>query len=409
MRQEDVMKWNYYVGYHRFLDEVNMNFQLNRFLSIGSARFEDLKDAASRIRTLADWRRELLALAEVAEGEGRTLNAMTYHRAAEFFMVDGDPEKEKAYDRFIELFHEAYADDLREGLIIQERVPYGDGYLPVMRLPAGDEKNRGTILIHGGFDSFIEELYALCDYFRLRGYDVVAFEGPGQGAVLRKHNISMTPEWERPVGAVLDHYGLNDVTLLGISLGGYLGLRAAAFEPRISRVIAFNIIYDFFEVLVTRRGWAFETILRLFSSIGLGFLLNLPAQLKMRRDPFVAWGIHQGMSVFGVDSPYRYIREAKKYHTRDISPLITQDVLLTAGSEDHFVPLDFFYRQGEILTNARSLTGRIFTGATGNENHCQVGNILPALSFIADWVDRHAGESCAESGKAKKTPVSAAG
>ena len=385
------MKWNYHVGYYRFLDEVNMNFQLNRFLSIGSARFEDMEDAASRIRTLADWRREFLALAENAEKEGRTLNAMTYHRAAEFFMIDGDPEKEKAYGRFIELFHEAYADDFREGLIVEERVPYGDGYLPVMRLPAGDGKGRGTILIHGGFDSFIEELYSLCDYFRLRGFDVVVFEGPGQGAALRKYGLSMTHEWERPVGAVLDHYGLEDVTLLGISLGGYLALRAAAFEPRISRVIAFNIIYDFFEVLARRRGWAFEALLRLSTSLGLGFLFNLPARRRMRRDPFVAWGIHQGMSVFGVDSPFAYARTTRKYHTRDISPLITQDVLLTAGSEDHFVPLDLFHRQGEILTNVRSLTGRIFTGATGNQNHCQVGNILPALEFMADWVDRHAG------------------
>jgi pimeloyl-ACP methyl ester carboxylesterase len=190
---------------------------------------------------------------------------------------------------------------------------------------------------------------------------------------------------------VLNHYDLSDVTLLGISLGGYLALRAAAFEPRISRVIAFNIIYDFFEVLARRRGWAFEALLRLSTSLKLGFLFNLPARLRMRRDPFVAWGIHQGMSVFGVDSPFAYARTTRKYHTRDISGLITQDVLLTAGSDDHFVPLDLFFRQGEILTNARSLTGRIFTEATGNQNHCQVGNILPALELMADWVDRHSG------------------
>lgn len=403
------MRWNYHVGYYRFLDEVNMNFQLNRFMTIGSARFEDLKDAAKRIRTLADWRREFLALGETARGEGRTQNAMTYFRSAEFFMIDGDPEKEAAYERFIELFHEAFADDLREGLIVEERVPYLDGYLPVMRLPAGGTQARGTLLVHGGFDSFIEELYPLLDYFRGRGFDVVAFEGPGQGAALRKYGLSMTHEWERPVKAVLDHYGLSDVTLLGISLGGYLGLRAAAFEPRISRVIAFNIIYDFFEVLVRRRGWAFETMLRLSTFLGLPFPLNPLARLRMRRDPFVAWGIQQGMSVFGVDTPYAYVKQTRKYHTRDISGLITQDVLLTAGSEDHFVPLDLFHRQAEILTNVRSLTGRVFTEATENQNHCQVGNILPALEFMADWIDQHSGIKSADSESAGKTPARAAG
>lgn len=403
------MRWNYHVGYYRFLDEVNMNFQLNRFLTIGTARFEDLEDAASRIETLADWRREFLALGETARGEGRTRNAMTYFRAAEFFMIDGDPEKEMVYDRFIELFHEAFADDFREGLIIEERVPYQDGYLPVMRLPAGSEKARGTLLVHGGFDSFIEELYPLFDYFRLRGHDVVAFEGPGQGAALRKYDLTMTHEWERPVSAVLDHYGLSGVTLLGISLGGYLGLRATAFEPRISRVIAFNVVYDFFEILTRRRGWVFEAVLRLCTSLRLRFLLNPLARLRMRRDPFVAWGIHQGMSVFGVDTPYAYIKKTRKYNTRDISELITQDVLLTAGSEDHFVPLDLFHRQGELLTNARSLTGRVFTEATENQNHCQVWNILPALSFMADWIDRHTGMKSAASGAVEKAPASRVG
>jgi pimeloyl-ACP methyl ester carboxylesterase len=324
-------------------------------------------------------------------------------------MIDEGPEKEAAYDRFIELFHEAFADDFKGGLIIEERVPYLDGYLPVMRLPAGDGRARGTIVIHGGFDSFIEELYPLMDYYRGRGYDVVAFEGPGQGAALRKYGLAMTHEWERPVKAVLDHYGLDDVTLLGISLGGYLALRAAAFEPRISRVIAFNIIYDFFEVTVRRGGWAFETILRLSTSLGLRFPLNPLARLRMRRDPFVAWGLHQGMSVLGVDSPYAYVKQIRKYHTRDTSGLITQDVLLTAGSKDHFVPLDLFHRQGELLTNARSLTGRIFTEASGNQNHCQVGNILPALEFMADWVDRHAGERSAATEAAERALAPRAG
>jgi len=400
------MRWNYHVGYYRFLDEVNMNFQLNRFLTIGTARFEDLEGAASRITTLADWRREFLALAEAADSEGRTLNAMTYFRAAEFFMIDGDPEKGAAYDRFIELFHEAFADDFREGLIIEERVTYLDGYLPVMRLPSvGEGRAKGTILVHGGFDSFIEELYPLFDYFRFRGYDVVAFEGPGQGAALRKCKLSMTHEWERPVKAVLDHYGLDDVTLLGISLGGYLAPRAAAFEPRISRLIAFNVVYDFFEILARRRGWAFGSVLRLFTSLGLGFLLNPLARLRMRRDPFVEWAMHQGMSVFGVDSPYAYAQETRKYHTRDISGLITQDVLLTAGSGDHFVPLDLFHRQGELLTNVRSLTGRVFTEAEGSQNHCQVGNILPALEFMADWMDRHTGVRNGARDAAGEVPV----
>ena len=49
------------------------------------------------------------------------------------------------------------------------------------------------------------------------------------------------------------------------------------------------------------------------------------------------------------------------YRTRDVSSLLTQDVLLCAGAEDHFVPLHQLYDQARWLTQARSVTTRIFT------------------------------------------------
>jgi alpha-beta hydrolase superfamily lysophospholipase len=59
------------------------------------------------------------------------------------------------------------------------------------------------------------------------GLDVVAFDGPGQGAAFDA-GLPMTAEWHKPVGAVLDHFGVDDVTLMGFSLGGCLVMRAAA-------------------------------------------------------------------------------------------------------------------------------------------------------------------------------------
>ena len=62
--------------------------------------------------------------------------------------------------------------------------------------------------------------------------------------------MKFDPAWERPVKAVLDHFNLEDVTIIGASLGGYLAPRAAAFEKRITKVIGWSIFPDFFDILL---------------------------------------------------------------------------------------------------------------------------------------------------------------
>jgi len=84
-------------------------------------------------------------------------------------------------------------------------------------------------------------------FLAAHGYEVIGFEGPGQGAALRKYGLAFDIAWEKPVKAVLDYCDLDDVTLFGLSLGGWLCLRAAAFEPRIKRVIATGHAIDYMQ------------------------------------------------------------------------------------------------------------------------------------------------------------------
>jgi hypothetical protein len=72
--------------------------------------------------------------------------------------------------------------------------------------------------------------------------------------------------------------------------------------------------------------------------------------------------------------------------TDDVSPRITQDVLLMAGAEDHYVPLGHLGAQIQTLTNARSVTVRVFTRAESAQNHCQIGNLGLALRVILAWL-----------------------
>lgn len=93
------------------------------------------------------------------------------------------------------------------------------------------------------------------------------------------------------------------------------------------------------------------------------------------------------MHVTGTTSPYGYFQSTKAYVTSDASALIKQDVLLLAGSEDHLVPMEHFYRQIKMLENARSITTRLFTKSDHAQSHCQVGNYGLAFKTIVDWLD----------------------
>ncbi|MFQ5584065.1 MAG: hypothetical protein ACE5GL_06485 [Calditrichia bacterium] len=202
------------VGYHKFHKNQLFNYQLNRWYSFGYADYDDFMDAGKRIHSFADWKREMLRLAEKAVAEKQLLRAAFSYRAAEFYLLDESPEKVRLYDQYRQLFYQAVEDDYIERFAAS----YQDAFLPGIRIPAVREK-KDTIVMHGGFDSFIEEFYSMMTFFSRHGYEVIAFEGPGQGAARREYDLAFNIEWEKPVKAILDHFQLSTVTLLGISLG----------------------------------------------------------------------------------------------------------------------------------------------------------------------------------------------
>jgi pimeloyl-ACP methyl ester carboxylesterase len=372
------MKISFPSGYKEYHPLPELNFQFNRFAF--GVRDEDITRIAPRIKNYVDWKRELMAIAKQACDEQRYVNATAYYRLAEFFMDPEDPDKNKAYDKFTGLINDLFKNEN----IKRFSIPYENAYLPAASIKSDNKK--GVILIHGGFDSFIEELYLIMLYFKSVGYDVVAFEGPGQGAALKKNGIPMTHEWEKPVKAVLDFFKLSGVTLIGVSLGGYLALRSAAYDRRISRVVAFDVMYEFIECFLNREGPLGKYAMKLFLALRASFIINIAVSLIMKFDLLAEWGIKQGMYVMGVNSPYQLFRKYKNYTTKNISKLIKQDVLVLAGSEDHYVSLDQFHSQMKVLVNARSVTGRIFTKEENAQNHCQIGNIGLALDVIVDWI-----------------------
>ncbi len=366
-------------GYRQFHANTNFNFQLNRWLPQWDEN--EVFAAAAKITDMASWKSVMLDFAQRAEQENRILNAAFFYRAAEFFIAPDDPDKLTSYARFIELFYQQLGD-----LPMQRvEVPFGDHTLPALVFPAIGPK-RDTLVAHGGFDSFKEEFIEMAETFTQKGFEFILFEGPGQGEPLLKNHIPMGHDWEIPVGAILDHFNLTSCSLLGISLGGYLAPRAAAFDKRIERVIAFDVMEDFFSCLSSKLEPAPRALLSFLMQVKAKRTINTLMTRVMAKDDFVHWAFGHGMHVSGTHTPYDYLNWVKKFTTRNIADLIDQDFLLLGGAEDHLVPVSQFFEQAARLPNARSLTTRLFTRHEQASNHCQVGNLQLALDYIANWL-----------------------
>ena len=168
------------------------------------------------------------------------MRAATYQRMAEFLLPPDDAKRPGSFEKIASHFFKGL-DTLG---VRYERVsiPYGAGKLRALYFPGPQEAETKPLLMYGGgFDSLLEEYYPnFAEAALKRGYSVLTYEGPGQGEALRKHGLTYTPEWEKPVKAVLDeflrtHVKPSKIVLIGMSLGGYFAPRAAAFEERIKQ------------------------------------------------------------------------------------------------------------------------------------------------------------------------------
>jgi pimeloyl-ACP methyl ester carboxylesterase len=366
------------VGYYKFHRKQLFNFQLNRWHSLGYARFEDMLRAGRVIKDFASWKTEMIRLAEEAETDNRLMNAAFYYRAAEFYILTETEEKKELYDKFIDLFDRAFRDDSIERF----EVPYQGKYLPAMKVVPSDIK-KGTVVIHGGFDSFIEEFYSWMAYFAEAGYEIIAFEGPGQGGARRKYDLAFDYEWEKPVADVLDFFTLDDVTLLGISMGGWLCLRAAAFEPRITRVIANGHAHDYMQCMPPLL-W---NIHKIFFNHLRGWSDKMTLKKIEQGRSMDAWFAAQLMYISKKEMPLDAFDTFIALCEENLCPeLVKQDVLILSGRKDHFIPNKMHRKQLDVLSNAKSVTGHVFTKEEHAQNHCQIGNVGLALKMMVDWI-----------------------
>jgi hypothetical protein len=250
--------------------DPTFDFNLLRWHGLAPYRGTDVAemlDVADRIvpGDFESWHREFIALAEHVEQEGwgddrssrvtvrdRAFRTASYYRAADFFLHGrpDDPRIAQTWAAATEQFDRAISlmDPPGERVTIR-----ADGFtVPAVFLRAArDDTPRPTVLMFNGFDGSQEEMLHLCGMAALeRGFNVVTFEGPGQPTVMRQQRLGFRHDWEQVVTPVVDWcdalpaIDASRLALIGVSFGGYLAPRAAAFEPRIGAVVVIDGLFD---------------------------------------------------------------------------------------------------------------------------------------------------------------------
>ena len=243
---------------HVHFNDAQFDFQTLRLLgsaASGDAEVGEVLATAARIQEddFESWTVEWLKtaqrvqeLAEQSQEHGHSVSAReayfrasNYYRAAEFYL-HGNPSDPRITDfsrKARACFEQALG--LSTLAIEQVAIPYEGTTLPGYFYRADEAAGKvPSLIVHTGYDGTQEELRAYALAAITRGINCLTFEGPGQGAVVREQGLGFRPDWEAVVTPVVDFVmslptvDPERVALLGISFGGYLAPRAAAFEHR---------------------------------------------------------------------------------------------------------------------------------------------------------------------------------
>jgi dienelactone hydrolase len=368
----------------------------------GGSDIAEILDVADRIvpGDFESWYREFFTLAQRVETEGwpaldsspvtrrdRAFRAASYYRAADFFLhgTPDDPRIVRTWASATEQFDRAISLMSPPGERLQIQA---DGFnLPAIFFRAeGDAGPRPTVLMFNGFDGSQEEMLHMCGIAALeRGFNVLTFEGPGQPTVIRSQGVGFRPDWEQVVTPVVDHcvaepeIDASRLGLIGVSFGGYLAPRAAAFEPRLAAVVTIDGLFDAYQSVANLLTPELSALLDDRDATGF----NAAMGAAMAQDSGLRWYIQHGLWCFKVPTPFDFFVAARPYTLEGVAQNISCPVLVCAAAADHLNP-----GQAEALAAAlgAQATLRSFTEEESAGSHSHPGASVLVNGVVYDWL-----------------------
>ena len=266
-------------------------------------------------------------------------------------------------------------------------IPYEGGELYGRAYFTPRRERAPVLVLHQGLHAWPEDTKWVIDGAIARGFHVMSFHGPGQGASLRLHGHPFRPDWEAAVSPVLDllerdeRFDSNRIALMGLSFGGYFAPRAAAADARVRALIADPGVLDWSAAMMLR----YEAIPGLLGLFEMGpEVFDRAVESTLHVMPDAVWYFHDVTWKHGVDSPSELIEDLRRYGDVGHAAAIRCPTLVLDGSAEDVSP-------GEAEKLAAAVAGSVtymrFERETAAHTHCQGGGTLYAQARIFDWLE----------------------
>jgi hypothetical protein len=286
------------------------------------------------------------------------------------------------------------------------RIPYEGGYLPGYLLRSDERaRRRPTVILNNGQDAQNVRMWAFGAAAALeRGYNVLIFEGPGQGSMLFERQITLRYDWEKVITPVVDYLldrpevDRDRIVLSGSSLGGELVVRAAAFEHRLAAVVAdpgFLSLWVSWQTLENGITSLFDKGLSKPEINDIWQRKIVPSltateqfNLVKAAEPYNRQALYAGRAGKVFDDLYGLGTTLMRFTVADVATQVTTPTLVTVYDDDQLVKPAA--GQGEQVYKLLRADKQIvtFTKAEGAQEHC--APMAPQIrnQAVYDWLDR---------------------
>jgi hypothetical protein len=251
---------------------------------------------------------------------------------------------------------------------------------PLVILNTGSDGSELGLLVRGGAGG------------TARGYNCLAFNGPGQGDALWLKKLYFRPDWEKVITPVVDfalahpEVDAKRIALVGISQGGYWVPRALAFEHRIAAGVADPGVWNVADP------WTRHLPKFLIKFLDAGDKEKFDSQvalgLKLQRRSRITMAFR--MRPYGFTSYYDAFHAVREYNLKDVAGQIRCPLLITNPQSEPFFPGQS-RELYDMLQCPKTLLD--FTVEQGAGLHCEV-NAPGYRDFrIYNWLDETLGNA----------------